>query len=162
MNEMFLKRRAVALWNDGQEAHLSGKIELAVECYSKSLDLFPTAAAHTFRGWAFSILKRWDEAIQECKMAIQIDPTFGNPYNDMGSYLLIQGRFDDAIEWLEKAKVAPRYEPRHFPYMNLGRIYAAKGMLWRAIEEFETALKIRPGEPHCLAALADLKSKLAD
>lgn len=39
----------------------------------------------------------------------------------------LRGDLERAIEWIEKAKMAPRYEPRHFPYMNLGRIYAQKG-----------------------------------
>jgi Tfp pilus assembly protein PilF len=63
-------------------------------------------------------------------------------------------------DWLEKAKTAPRYEPRHFPYMNLGRIYAQKWMVGRAIQEFEAALKIHPGEPTCLAALGQLRGSL--
>ena len=46
-----------------------------------------------------------------------------------------------------KAKTAPRYDPRHYPFMNLGRIYAAKGMVKRAIDEFEGALAFAPGDP---------------
>ncbi len=38
---------------------------------------------------------------------------------------------DDGV--LKTVKTAPRYEPRHFPYMNLGRIDARKGMVLRAI-----------------------------
>jgi hypothetical protein len=30
---------------------------------------------------------------------------------------------DEAIPWLGKAKQARRYEPRQFPFMNLGRVY---------------------------------------
>jgi hypothetical protein len=44
--------------------------------------------------------------------------------------------------------------------MNLGRIYAHKHMLRRAIQEFEAALKIHPGEPTCLAALGQLRGLL--
>jgi Tfp pilus assembly protein PilF len=54
--------------------------------------------------------------------AIEVDPTFGNPYNDIGAYYIGKGELDEAVQWLEKAKRAPRYEPRHFPYMNLGRL----------------------------------------
>jgi Tfp pilus assembly protein PilF len=54
--------------------------------------------------------------------AIEIDPEFGNPYNDIGVYLMQRDRLDDAVPWLERAKLAKRYEPRQFPYMNLGRI----------------------------------------
>ena len=29
-----------------------------------------------------------DEAIEECHRAIRTDPDFGNPYNDIGAYLI--------------------------------------------------------------------------
>ncbi|PYT19246.1 MAG: hypothetical protein DMG58_36765, partial [Acidobacteria bacterium] len=32
---------------------------------------------HTFRGWALSYLGRQDEATEECKQAIELDPDFG-------------------------------------------------------------------------------------
>jgi len=75
-------------------------------------------------------------------------------------YLIAKGELDEAIQWLEKAKTAPRYDPRHYPFMNLGRIYAAKGMVKRAIDEFEGALAFAPGDPTCLSALAQLRALL--
>jgi len=48
------------------------------------------------------------------------------------------------VPWFERAKRAPRYEPRHFPYLNLGRLYMAKGDLSQALREFREALKIYP------------------
>jgi Tfp pilus assembly protein PilF len=160
MEDSFLKQRALELWNEGAQHHLRQDLPRAIDLYTKSIEMFPTAEAYTFRGWAYSAMGRIDDAIAECKRAIEVDPTFGNPYNDIGAYLLAKGQFDEAIEWLEKAKSAPRYEPRHFPYMNLGRIYAAKGMVMRAIAEFEAALKLAPGEPACLESLARLRAML--
>jgi tetratricopeptide (TPR) repeat protein len=160
MDDIVLKHQALGLWLQGQKHQLRGDLERAIELYTNSLGLYPTAEAYTFRGWAYSFQGRIGEAIEECKKAITVDPTFGNPYNDIGSYLVKMGELDEAIEWLEKAKTAPRYEPRHFPYMNLGRIYAKKWMVGRAIQEFEAALKIYPGEPTCLAALRQLRGSL--
>ena len=160
MDNSVLKDKALALWMHGQEHHLRGDLERAIALYTESLGLYPTAEAYTFRGWAYSFQGRVDEAIEECKMAIAVDPTFGNPYNDIGSYLVHKGKLDEAIEWFEKAKAAPRYEPRHFPFMNLGRIYAQQGMMLRAIQEFEAALEIHPGEPSCLSALGQLRGAL--
>ena len=34
---------------------------------------------------------------EECKRAIEIDPDFGNPYNDIGVYLIDLNRFEEAI-----------------------------------------------------------------
>ena len=160
MDDGGLKDEALTLWMKGQKHHLRGDFNRAIELYTKSLALYPTAEAYTFRGWAYSFQGRLDEAIDECKKAIAVDQTFGNPYNDIGSYLVKKGKLDEAIEWFEKAKAAPRYEPRHFPYMNLGRIYAQKGMVLRAIQEFETALELHAGEPTCLSALAELRGAL--
>ena len=160
MDESVLKHQALTTWMHGQKHHLRGDLERAIELYTKSIGLYPTAEAYTFRGWAYSFQGHVDEAINECKKAIATDPTFGNPYNDIGSYLVKKGQFDDAIEWLEKAKTAPRYEPRHFPYMNLGRIYAQKGMVLPAIREFEGALEIHAGEPTCISALGELRGAL--
>jgi len=92
--------------------------------------------------------------------AIEVDPTMGNPYNDIGSYLITLGRPDDAVEWLERAKASKRYDVRHYPCMNLGRIYAAKGLALRAIREFEEALKYVPNEPRCLAAIQELRNSV--
>jgi len=155
-----LKLRALALWQEGCQAQMDGDLERAVELYTKSIELSPTAEAYTFRGWAYSYMGRTDQAVAECHKAIEIDPDFGNPYNDIGAYLIAQGQLDEAIGWLEKAKQARRYEPRHFPFMNLGRIYRAKGMVRRAIEEFEGALRLQPNDAFCRRALAELRGML--
>jgi tetratricopeptide (TPR) repeat protein len=160
MVEASLKQRATVLWQEGYRVHMRGDFKRAVELYSESIELYPTAEAYTFRGWAYHFLGRIDDAIAECHKAIEVDPTFGNPYNDIGSYLMAKGELDKAIEWLDKAKLAPRYEPRHFPYMNLGRLYAAKGMVVQAIREFEGALEIEPDEPTCTELIARLRGML--
>ncbi|MGH8013229.1 MAG: tetratricopeptide repeat protein [Candidatus Binataceae bacterium] len=156
-DEEVKRQRALELWNEGAAHQMRGDLAGAVTLYTRSIELYPTAEAYTFRGWAYRFLGRIDDAIGECKRAIAIDPSFGNPYNDIGAYLIDKGELDAAVEWLERAKRAPRYEPRHFPYMNLGRLYAAQGMVLRSIEEFEQALEIEPGEPNCLEMIARLR-----
>jgi tetratricopeptide (TPR) repeat protein len=160
MEGIRLKQRALALWNEGFQRQARGDFLKAIELYTESIEVYPTAEAYTFRGWAYRFLGRIDEAIAECRKAIEVDPALGNPYNDIGVYLIDKGEPDAAIKWLEKAKAARRYEPRHFPYMNLGRIYAAKGMVLQAIREFEGALALQPEEPRCVEILARLRAVL--
>ena len=138
------QEQAWELLREAYRTQMEGDYDRAVELYKNSLEIFPTAEAHTFLGWTYHFQGKIDDAIAECKRAIEVDPDFGNPYNDIGSYLIQLGKFDEAIPWLERAIAAPRYEPRHFPHFNLGRAYAAKGMLTRAGECFKESLRIEP------------------
>jgi tetratricopeptide (TPR) repeat protein len=139
---------------------MAGDLNESIRLYKRSIALCPTADAHTYLGWAYSFQGRIDEAISQCEIAIQLDPEFGNPYNDIGVYLMQQQKLDEAIPWLEKAKQAKRYEPRHFPYLNLGRVYAAKGMLQKALEEFRGALEWHPGDGDLTQLIEELETKL--
>jgi len=123
---------------------MSQQFDEAIELYKKSIECYPTAEAHTFLGWTYSFMGRLDDAIAECHKAIETDPTFGNPYNDIGAYLLQQGNVDDAIPWFQRALEAPRYESYCFPHMNLGRAYEVKRQWSAAIREFQLALEQRP------------------
>jgi len=138
--------KAAALVNEGLRAQQDGDIDRAVELYRTSIDIYPLAEGHTYLGWALSYQDKLDEAIEHCRRAIAIDPDFGNPYNDIGVYLMQRNQLDEAIVWLERAKQAKRYEPRHFPYINLGHIYTRRGELIKAIEEFRGALRFVPGD----------------
>lgn len=139
-----LREEAMKLFEEAYKYHMLGDLDRAIELYKKSIDIYPTAEAWTFLGWAYSMRGNYEGAIEACKRAIEIDPDFGNPYNDIGSYLIELGQLDEAIEWLEKAKRAKRYEPRHYPYINLAKVYMLKGKLYEALREIEEAIKIRP------------------
>lgn len=152
--------RAQQLFKSGYRAQMKGELERAVELYKNSLAVFPTAEAHTFLGWTYYFQGNVQDAIDECKRAIEVDPDFGNPYNDIGAYLISLERYDEAIPWLERATKALRYEPRHFPYFNLGRAYMAKGLINRARECFEQALRIEPGYPAASHAIENIRRML--
>ena len=137
-----------------------GELEEAIRLYKKSISILPTAEAHTFLGWTFSFQGNYDEAIAECHRAIEIDPDFGNPYNDIGAYLIEKGMLAEAIPWLEKAAVAPRYESYCFPHCNLGRIYESKHQWAKAIECYRNSLAQNPGYPLASASLRRLLAML--
>jgi tetratricopeptide (TPR) repeat protein len=137
-------RQALLLLGLAYRHQMGGKLEQAVELYKRSLALYPTAEAHTFLGWSLSFLERYDDAIAECHKAIAVDPEFGNPYNDIGSYLIALGRLRDAIPWLERATRAKRYDPRHYPWANLGRVYEILKEPDKALEHYLKAYEIEP------------------
>lgn len=152
--------RALELIERAMHLQMSGELDESIRLYRESISVCPTADAHTYLGWAYSFQGRIDDAIAECEIAIKLDPEFGNPYNDIGVYLMQQEKFDEAIPWLERAKTAKRYEPRHFPYLNLGRVYAAKGMMIKAQEEFREALRLHPDDSDLAEFVEQFEFKL--
>jgi Tfp pilus assembly protein PilF len=154
------RRRAIEVWQEAYAHQMRGDLEEAVRLYRESIAIYPTAEAHTFLGWTYSLQERLDQAIDECHRAIAVDPEFGNPYNDIGVYLMQKGDPDGAIPWLGKAKRAPRYDPRQFPYMNLGRIYLRRGQWIEALRELEAGVRAVPKDPEIRKMLHELRAKL--
>lgn len=160
MNEKENIERAVQLFHEAYRRQMEGELEEAINLYRESIHCYPTAEAYTFLGWTLSFQGQYEDAIEECKKAIAVDPDFGNPYNDIGAYLINLGKLDEAIPWLEKAMQAGRYEAYHYPHCNLGRVYLAKGMLKKALEEFEKALAIEPNYTFARQAAEAIQQQL--
>lgn len=154
------KREAWNYFQKAYETQMKGELEEAAELYKRSIEAHPTAEAHTFLGWTYSFMGKLDEAIDECHRAIAVDPDFGNPYNDIGAYLIEKSQFDEAIPWFEKAMQARRYESPAFPHLNLGRVYERKGRWDDAMEAYKRALTLNPNYALAKRALARLISML--
>ena len=135
-------QEALILMEKAFEKHIHGNLSEAIRLYKKSLRIFPTAEGHTFLGCAYSFQNRYNKAIEECEQAISVDPDFGNPYNDIGSYLIAQGNHREAITWLKKATMTENNKYRHFAWANLGRVYEALGNSEKALEHFMKAHEI--------------------
>jgi Tfp pilus assembly protein PilF len=154
------KREAWQLFQQAYERQMKGELEEAVALYKKSIEVHPTAEAYTFLGWTYSFMGRIEDAIEECHNAIAQDPDFGNPYNDIGAYLIEKGELDEAITWFQKALLAKRYESPAFPHLNLGRVYERKGQWTEAIESYKKSLALNPSYALARKALGRLISSL--
>ena len=143
----------------GYIEQFAGDLVEAIGYYRASTELFPTAEAHTFLGWAYHFAGRVDQAIEECRRAILVDPAFGNPYNDIGAYLLELGKPREALGWLLKAEAAPRYLSPHYAHCNAGRAYLMMGRPSEARQEFLRALEIAPGYTPAMEGLRKLSPK---
>lgn len=154
------KREAIELFKRAYEAQQSNDYEEAIELYKRSLAIYPTAEAHTFLGWVYSFQHRYDEAIQQCLEAIRLDETFGNPYNDIGSYLIAKGDTWSCVRWFKLALQASRYESYAFPHFNLGRVYEMRGRLLEAAKHYGLALEQQPGFAQAATALRRMQARL--
>jgi tetratricopeptide (TPR) repeat protein len=128
----------------GQERQAHGDVDDAAAYYRMSLDLYPTAEAHTYLGWTLASRGNWEEAIEECTKAIALDPDLGNPYNDIGVYLIEMDRLDEALDYLNQATEAPRYDCRHYPHYHRGRVLERMARFTEARDAYRTAVEMEP------------------
>jgi tetratricopeptide (TPR) repeat protein len=146
----------------GFRKHMAGELDEAIVLYRRSIARQPTAPGHTFLGWAYAHQGRVDEAIAECEKAIKIDADYGNPWNDIGSYLMAKGELDRAIPYLKRAMEAKKYCCPYFPHLNLGHVYTAQRRYREAKREFERVLELLPGYLPAILSLRMLEALMAE
>ena len=126
------------------ELQMRAEYDKALYYYNRSLDCMPSPEAFTFMAWTESMRGDYQKAIGLCRKAIDLDPDFGNPWNDIGAYLLALDRPEDAIPYLEQALRSPRYLTYHYAHYNLGRAYEKLRDHERACQRYEDALEEEP------------------
>ena len=161
LQAQILQEEATRWWRMAYQAQVEGRLEEAIRFYTESIEIYPTAEAYTFRGWAKSYQGHLDEAITDCHHAIQVDPEFGNPYNDIGAYLIQKGDDSGAIPWLEKALKARRYECYFYAHFNLGRIHEKRKELIRAMNCYKAAYDENHTYTQALKAYRRLQARLS-
>jgi tetratricopeptide (TPR) repeat protein len=154
------KYTARELFQEAYQAQLAHDYEQAIDLYQRSIATYPTAEAHTFLGWVYSFQERYDEAIAQCLEAIRVDETLGNPYNDIGSYLLSKGDAYGCVRWFKRALLAPRYDSYCFPHFNLGRVYEMRHRDLEAARHYGLALEEQPGFKQAVVGLRRMQGKL--
>ncbi len=159
-SESIRRKQAIIYFEQGHKHQAQGEFADAIMLYKRSIAIFPTAEAHTFLGWTYSMMNRYEEAIEACEEAIAVDPTLGNPYNDIGAYLIEMGRYEEAIPWLQKAMQAERYEAPQYPHLNLGRVYQYLGDYGQALACYDRALELDPYYRSAHAAKYQLLGRL--
>ena len=155
------RRQAMDLFYEAYHAQLRRDYPEAIQMYRQSIEIHPTAEAHTFLGWAYSFIGELENAIEECRKAIEVDPDFGNPYNDIGAYLIAQGDYAGAVPYLKSALTAPRYRAYHFAHFNLGRACEYLGDMFNAYRHYKLALELEPRYQVASKALDHLKAAFA-
>jgi tetratricopeptide (TPR) repeat protein len=106
----------------------------------------PNAAKwHFDKAWAYTCKGQMDQAVNEYRETLQIDPNDVDAHNNLGNALALQGRLDEAIEHFSQAlKLEPDTPSLH---VNLGIMLARQGKHSEAMSEFRGAIRIAPDNP---------------
>lgn len=108
--------------------------------------------AYKYLGRGLYFKKRYPEAIESYKKAIQIKPTFQEVHNDIGVAYFAQGKWAEAAPYFKKAAELDPTDARTFN--NLGSALFASGNPAEAIIQYRKALEIDPRNTDALKNLA--------
>jgi tetratricopeptide (TPR) repeat protein len=135
-----------------------GKYPGAIESFTRALDLEPTSAVQTFRGWAHLVCEAPKLALRDFELAIDLDPKNGDAYNGRGFVQAQLGKRSEAIRDAEEAVRLGPQTPRLL--YNSARVLAqcAGDKLTRAVELIEKALNLLPSEERETFWLTNIKN----
>lgn len=160
MLEQQREKKYQQMIHEGHEGIFHKDYPKALEAFQKALNYQESAEILTLIGWVQSLMGQLDKAKAYCLRAIQKDPDYGPPYNDLGSYFLTEGQIDESLKWFEMAKKSLNYQNREYPYINSGRAFMTKKDLPRALDEFSKALTIAPYHEDLHKTVEKLKKSL--
>ena len=144
MSDEIARQQALIILERADRFRTRGEIADAMLTYKRSLAVWPTAEAYVGLGQTYGMTGRQEDAIECCQKAIDVDPTYGNAYNDIGIYLTESNRWQEAIPWFEKALKATRYEAREQALFNLGRAYTRLGQYATALRYLDQSIAVDP------------------
>jgi serine/threonine protein kinase/Flp pilus assembly protein TadD len=90
---------------------------------------------------------RHQEAIDDLKKAIAMQPNLDHAYNRLGTILAHTGQIQQA---LEAYKAARRINPQNLGHYNMAQAYIWGGQYEEAAEALETFHQVKPGNKYCL------------
>ena len=154
--------KAMALDDTAAEPHASlGNILVnydwnwaaAEKEFKRSIELKPDyATAHEWYAIHYLLnTGRLEEAVQEMKKALELEPASLIMNSFMGATLYYTGRYDEAMEQCRRTiEMDPNFA---VPHWHLGLVYEQKKLFDAAIEEFKKATSLSGGSPLMKAAL---------
>jgi len=160
--------KALALDDTLAEAHASlahvlmnydWNLAAAEKEFKRSLELKPDyATGHQWYAIHYlTAIGRFDDALQEMKSALELEPASLVMNTFMGVTLYYAGRYDEAIDQCRRTiEMDPNFPVAHW---HLGLAYEQKQVLDAAIEEFKKAISLSGGSPLMKAALGRAYAK---
>ncbi|KAJ1425524.1 Tetratricopeptide-like helical domain superfamily [Sesbania bispinosa] len=116
----------------GNEFFKQKKFKEAIDCYSRSIALSPTAVAYANRAMAYIKLRRFQEAEDDCTEALNLDDRYIKAYSRRATARKELGKIKESMEDAEFAlRLEPNNQEIKKQYADAKSLYE-KGILQKA------------------------------
>lgn len=140
-----------------------GETERAKQPLSEALKLDPrSASAHMVLALVFQQEGEYSSAEQHFRSALSADPDNARILNNYGAFLLDRERYQEALEYFNKAAADTLYSERSRVFENMGIAYLRMGNTEAARENLERSLRLNSRQPRALLELALLEFNAGD
>lgn len=120
------------------------------------------APAYNVRGLVRMALREFQQADEDFRYSLQLDPSDSDSHNNYGWFLCQHGRERESMEHFMAALKNPLYATPGKAYLNAGLCARKSGNTKDAEEFFQKALIVQPDMPEALFGLADMAFASAD
>lgn len=120
---------------EGRYTDALKELELAkktIECDAETFNLLATV---------YMAKKDFSKAEEALDEALRRNPNYSEAYTNYGTLRMLQGRYQEAIHYFEKALANPLYLNAHLAYTNMGWAYYQLGDKEKALNSLFSALK---------------------
>jgi Tfp pilus assembly protein PilF len=111
---------------------------------------------HKGLGLAYARLNKLDDAIDELRRALQLNPYYVDVRNDLGTVLLLKGKREEGKRELMTAFNDPTNPTPETSARNLGRAYFEEGRYAEALNWFQTSLARNDSYADAYLGVADV------
>lgn len=120
-----------------------GKLEKAISCYQRAIQLQPSYAdAYHNLGEVLSVQEQWEEAIASYQQAIELNPYYEGSHYSLGKVWASLDRREEAIACYRTAiELNPHFAQA---YQSLGEVLDSRGQLDEAIGCYEKTIELKP------------------
>jgi len=143
----------------GNAYSANGDWDKAIEAYQKIIeDVFYGTPHFALSNMALAYYQKSDYARAEKYFleALKLSPDFVNALGGLATTYMVQGRYEEAVQKLERAvRKEPKLPQLHF---ELGKAYRGLGNTGKARDEFLRAAQLAPDSPLADDAQRELKT----
>ncbi|XP_064478794.1 E3 ubiquitin-protein ligase CHIP-like [Ornithodoros turicata] len=122
--------------NQGNKLFSARKYEDAIACYSKAIIRKPSSATYfSNRALCYVKLRQWELACQDCRRALDLDPSSVKGHFFLGNALLELENYEEAVRCLQRASDLAKEQRLNFGDDIASLLRVARKQRWQQHEE---------------------------